>query len=159
MKSEDQLAQTCSYLMFSTNLASLSFFGFVSFVFILGIYFCHRKFNVTSVIKIYTKMQKLWVHLDSDHLYIPLTSKQDKFSHKATFFLEIATLFLLVILLWGSRLKHQYFSFGFSLPRVNKLKENYFTTRKILQNFEGHDHWLCRHITFWVIYKFSKSVK
>ena len=34
-----------------------------------------RKFTVTSVIKIYTKMWELWVHSDYDHLYIPLTFK------------------------------------------------------------------------------------
>ena len=33
----------CSYLMFSTFLASLIFFGFVSFVFILGINFSRKK--------------------------------------------------------------------------------------------------------------------
>ena len=37
--------------------------------------FFQRKFTGTSVVKIYIKMWKLWVHLDYDHLYIPLTSK------------------------------------------------------------------------------------
>ena len=27
-------------------------------------------------------------------------------------------------------------------------KKTYFATKKILQNFEGHDHWYCQYITF-----------
>ena len=34
------------------------------------------------------------------------------------------------------------------LPQASKLKQTYFATRKILQNFEYHDHWHCRHIYF-----------
>ena len=30
--------------------------------------------------------------------------------------------------------------------------------KKILQNFEGHDHWHCQYITFWVIYIFQSEV-
>ena len=37
--------------------------------------FFQRKFAVTSVIKIYTEMWESSVHLDYDHLYIPLASK------------------------------------------------------------------------------------
>ena len=37
--------------------------------------FFHLKFGVTSVIKIYSEMLELCMHLDYDHFYIPLTSK------------------------------------------------------------------------------------
>ena len=42
------------------------------------------------------------------------------------------------------------------LFRQSKYKEIYFAIRKILKNFEGHDHWHCRYITFSVIYIFFK---
>ena len=44
--------------------------------------------------------------------------------------------------------KHQFFQFEVSLPQAIKQKETYFGTRKILQNFDVHDHWDCRHFTF-----------
>ena len=37
--------------------------------------FFQRKFALASVMKIYTKMWELLVHLDYDHFYIPLISK------------------------------------------------------------------------------------
>ena len=39
---------------------------------------------------------------------------------------------------------------------ANKQKETYFAIRKILPNFERHDHWYYRYIIFSVIYIFSK---
>ena len=41
---------------------------------------------------------------------------------------------------------------------ASKQKETYFAIRKILPNFERHDHWQYRYITFSVIYFFSKWV-
>ena len=41
-------------------------------------------------------------------------------------------------------------TFEISLPQSSKQKETNFATRKILQNFEGHDQWYCRHVT-WMI--------
>ena len=48
--------------------------------------FFQRKFTETSVVKIYIKMWKLWVHLDYDHLYIQLTSKLGKFLSQTNIF-------------------------------------------------------------------------
>ena len=53
-----------------------------------------------------------------------------------------------------SKKKHQPFKFEISLPQTSKQKETYFSSGKILQNFEGHDHWHYRHISR-VIYNFS----
>ena len=68
--------------MFSTVLASLTLFWYYFLCFILDIYFSRkkigtnqRKFAVTSVIKIYSKMWELCMHRDYDHWYILLTSK------------------------------------------------------------------------------------
>ena len=47
----------------------------------------HLKFAVTIFIKVYPKMWGLWMHLDYDHFYIPLTSKQGKFQPKTIIFL------------------------------------------------------------------------
>ena len=115
--------------------------------------FFQRKFGVISVIKNYSKLWQLWIYLDYDHLYIPLTSKKGKFQHKPTFFVWITTLFLLSLLLCGSRFlkkKHQFFRFEISLRQASKTGETYFAIAKILKNFEGHHHW------HWVIYNFSK---
>ena len=46
----------------------------------------HLKFAVTIFIKVYSKMWGLWMHLDYDHFYIPLTSKQGKFQPQAIIF-------------------------------------------------------------------------
>ena len=94
--------------------------------------------------------------------YIPLTFKLGKLQPRRTFFLEITILFLLSLLLCGSvflKKKSQLFQFEISFPQASKQKETHFATRKILQNSEGHDHWHCRHITFSVIYNFSKWAK
>ena len=37
--------------------------------------------------------------------------------------------------------KHQFFRFEISLQQARKEKETYFVIRKIIKNFEGHDHW------------------
>ena len=66
------------------------------------------------------------------------------------------------LLLYRSRfLKETIILFWFEilLPQTIKEKETYFSTRKILQNFEGHDHWYCPYTTFWVIYFSSKWVR
>ena len=60
------------------------------------------------------------------------------------------------LLLCGSRLlkkNYQFFRFEILLPQPSKLKETYFATRKILQNFEGHDHWIM--ITFFHVHFFK----
>lgn len=42
----------------------------------------------------------------------------------------------------------QFFYFQIFLRRASKQKETYFVTRKVLQEFEGHAHWHCKHIHF-----------
>ena len=85
----------CSYLMVSLVLAWLTWFGFVSFVFVLDICFSHKKFG---------KICELLAHLAYDHTMLV---KKAKSSHKPTFFLEITTIFLLRLLLCGSRFLKQ----------------------------------------------------
>ena len=46
-----------------------------------------RKFAVTSVLKIYSKMWELCMHPDYDH-FIPLTSKKGKFQPQTNIFSE-----------------------------------------------------------------------
>ena len=48
--------------------------------------FFERKFTLTSVIKIYSKMYELCMHPDYDQWYIPLTSKEDKFQPQNNIF-------------------------------------------------------------------------
>ena len=45
-------------------------------------HFFQRKFAVTSVIRIYSKMWESCMHPDYGHLYIPLTSKKGKYLRK-----------------------------------------------------------------------------
>ena len=47
-----------------------------------------RKFAVTSVRKIYAKMQESWLHSDYHHLYIPLIFKYGKFQTQTNIFPE-----------------------------------------------------------------------
>ena len=49
--------------------------------------FFHLKFAVTSIVKTYSKMSVLWMHLVYDHLCTPLTSKQGKFQPQTFTFL------------------------------------------------------------------------
>ena len=49
--------------------------------------FFYLEFDVTSVIKIDSKMWELWMHLDYDHFYIPLTSKWGKLQPQTIFVL------------------------------------------------------------------------
>ena len=87
--------------MFSTVFTSLTLLLLViSFVFFLTLFlfsqktfvlinlmqFSQRKFAVTSVINIYTTISELWVHLEYDHLYIPLTFKQGKLQPQTSIF-------------------------------------------------------------------------
>ena len=46
--------------------------------------------------------------------------------------------------------KKNFFS-GLKSPydKLPNEKKTYFVTRKIIQNFEDHDHWHCGHLTFW----------
>ena len=64
--------------------------------------FFHLKFAVTSVIKIYSKVWELWMHLDYDHLYIPLTSKKTILLVKKAYF------------------KSNFFRFEILSPQANK---------------------------------------
>ena len=74
---------------------------------------------------------------------------------KQHFFVGIITLFLSSQLLRVTTSeKKNFFQFEISFSLASKQKETYFSTRKLLWNFEVHDHWLCREITFWVIYNF-----
>ena len=88
-------------------------FGFVSFVFMLDIYFSLKKLVLTKTnaifpekiccnfsYKIYSKVQELCMHLDYEYLYI---LNKASYSFKPTFFLGITTLSLLNLLLCGSR--------------------------------------------------------
>ena len=45
--------------------------------------------------------------------------------------------------------KKNFFS-GLKSPydKLPNEKKTYFVTRKIIQNFEDHDHWHCGHLTF-----------
>ena len=72
--------------MFSTVLAQLTLFGFCFLCVYFGnIFFSQtklvlinltkRKFALTSVLRIHTKICELLVHWTYDHLYIPLNSK------------------------------------------------------------------------------------
>ena len=107
--------------------------------------FFQRKLGVASVIKIYFKMWELFMHSDYDYLCISFTSKKNaNSSHKPIFLLGITTFFLLTLLLCGSKFLKKniyFFWFEISLQQASKQKENYFIIKKILQNFEGHDHW------------------
>ena len=47
---------------------------------------------------------------------------------------------------------NQSFRFEILLPQAARKKETYCATKKILQNFEGHDDWHCQDIAIWVIY-------
>ena len=57
-----------------------------------------------------------------------------------------------LLLFWSRFLKKKFFLFEILLPQASKQKKTYFATKKILQNFEGHDHWHCQCITFWIIF-------
>ena len=105
-----------SYLMVSLVLAWLTWFGFVSFVFVLDICFSHKKFG---------KICELLAHLAYDHTMLV---KKAKSSHKPTFFLEITALFLSSLLLHLGqtfREKHRFFQFEISLSQVSKHSETY----------------------------------
>ena len=49
--------------------------------------FFQKKFAITTVIGNQTKIRKLWVHLDYDHMFISLTSKYGKFLPQSNIFL------------------------------------------------------------------------
>ena len=73
-----------------------------------------------------------------DHSYIPLGK------------LGMTNSFQSGLVLCGSRFqgkKHQLFQFEIFLPQAIKQKKSYFANIKTFKNFEGHDHWHCRHIT------------
>ena len=58
----------------------------------------------------------------------------------------------------GSRfLKKTSFFPVWDLVTTGKQVEKNFATKKILQNFEGHDHWHCQYITFGDIYIFQSG--
>ena len=88
------------------------------------------------------------MHPAYDHLYTPLTPP---------FFLGMTILFLYQTYCCAGQEFQKQIS-NLKSPYQSLLK-TYFPTRKILQNFEGHGNWYCRHITFWVIYNFSKWTK
>ena len=79
--------------------------------------FFQRKFAVTSVMKIYTKMWEFWVHLDYNHFYIPLISKYGKFQPQ-TIFLGNNNPFSIKPTVVRDKIpekKHQYLRFEISL--------------------------------------------
>ena len=47
----------------------------------------------------------------------------------------------------------------FLVTTGKQIEKIYFATKRMLQNFEGHDHWHCQYGTFWVIYIFLKWMR
>ena len=98
-------------------------------------------------------MWELWMHLNYDLLYIPLTSKYGNFQLQIIIFCKKR------LLLCESRFLKKNIIFSGLRPcyhRQAKRKKIYFATKKILQNFEGHDHWHCQYIAF-KSFKFFQS--
>ena len=81
-------------------------------------------------------MWELWMNLNYGHLYIPLPSNKANSSQKATFFWWKKT-----TVVWAKIFREKKLT-------ASKWKETYLAIRKILQNFQGHDHWHCRYINF-----------
>ena len=90
-------------------------------------------------------MWDLCMHPDYDHLYIPLTYKKGKFQPQTNIFFGNNNSFSIKLtVVWvriSEKRNYQFFRFEISLPQASKYKETCFATRKILQNFERHDHW------------------
>ena len=59
----------------------------------------------------------------------------------------------------NSQEKHQFFVLKIFLSQTSQEKETYVATKNILQKFEEHGHWHCRHTFFGVVYNFSKIAK
>ena len=83
---------------------------------------CHQcnfseKFGVASVMKIYTKIRELWMHLDYDHSHVSLTSKYGKFQPQSIFHgnnpFYINPIVARVKI--SEKKKHEYFRFEISL--------------------------------------------
>ena len=78
-------------------------------------------------------------------VYIPLTSKQDKFQPQTDIFL-VEKAYCCVGK--DSEKSINFFGLRSCYHRQANRKKIYFATKKILQNFEGHDHWHWQFITF-----------
>ena len=85
------------------------------------------------------------MHSDYDHLYIPLLPKKANSSYKPTFFCGNNNPFSIEpTVVWvkiSEKKKLQFLWFEISLRQASKSKETYFAIRKVLKNFEEHDHW------------------
>ena len=102
----------------------------------------HLKFAVTIFIKVYSKMWGLWMHLDYDHFYIPLTSKQGKFQPQAIIF-PVKKAYCCVVKISE---KNNFFQFEILLLQPNKWKKTYFATKKYFKTLYDHCH--CQYIPF-----------
>ena len=118
----------------------------------------HLEFAVTSVIRIYSKMWESWI--DTSGLWsfvysinfqirqIPATNHHFSCEYS--------------LLLYGQRFlkeKKSFFTVWDLVTTCKQIEKTLILPLKILQTFEGHDHWHCQCITFWVIYIFSKWVR
>ena len=83
-------------------------------------------------------MWELWMHLDYDHLYIPLTSKWRKFQLQAIIFLVKKAYCWVGQDFWKKKI---FLVWDLVTTGKQIEKTTYFATEKILQNFEGHDSW------------------
>ena len=104
-------------------------FGFVSFGFILDIYFSRKKLLLINLNVIFP--EKIYCIFS----YILLTSNKGKFQPQTKSFLGIANLFLLSLLLCGSRfLKKQKISFSGLRSPYNRLAN----TKKLILSLEKY---------------------
>ena len=83
-------------------------------------------------------MLELYMHPEFGHLYIPNKANS---SHKPTFFSENNNPFSFKPTAVWVKISDKNISFSSLGSRYHSLAEIYFATRKIPQNFEGHDHW------------------
>ena len=108
-----------------------------------------EKFFLTLVIRTFPKMWNYWwiyllviiIFFNFQIRQIPATNQRFSWEWKLYFY-------------------QGYFYTGQDFEKkLTNFHETNFYTRKIIQKFEGHFHWNCRHITFWVTYDFSKWMK
>ena len=111
-------------------------FGFVSFVFMLDIYFSLKKLVLTKTnaifpekiccnfsYKIYSKVSEWCIHPDYDYLYIHLTSTSGKLQPKTNIFPGNNNPFSIkptVVWVKISEKNHQFFRFDISLSQASK---------------------------------------
>ena len=109
-----------------------------------------RKICLSSIIRFLKFLNYMCIWLMILSILHYLVHKANS-SHKPTFFLEIATLFLSSLLFHVGQTFIKSINFSSLKSPYHRLanrKKLNFATRKGLQNFEGHNHWQCRDITF-----------